>query len=186
MSNPNSTTLRDALNIVLGFALILCLLMLLLSSCEGDPPSPMYATATVERDTIIQYVPGDTVVVQSARPTRMTTRSREIVTYVDTIRTVVATDTVVHYDTVLTAQPFDWRLDTIVGADTIGIGAGFPPPRLSLDVRQGPDSIQKVYETVTITLPPIKTPWYEKGTWFVGGSLFATAVYVANDAIRRK
>jgi hypothetical protein len=103
----------------------------------------------VVHDTIIQSRPQ--IVVRDA-PARVRVERVPVVVYVDSST----------HDT-LVARPFQARADTIVGRDTIEQRFDFPPPRLSVLVRQGPDSVITTRETITVTAEVDRPrPWYEE------------------------
>lgn len=103
----------------------------------------------VVHDTVYRTRPQ--IVVREA-PARVRVERVPVVVYVDPTT----------HDT-LQSPPFIAQADTIVGRDTIEQSFSFPPPRLSVTVRQGPDSIITRRETITITQEVDRPkPWYEE------------------------
>lgn len=128
---------------------------------RGWPEAPAPLVRTVSGEQRVEVVRlHDTIVRDRLRielrdaPARVRVERVPVVVYVD------SSDG--RRDT-LEARPFEARADTIVGRDTITQLFAFPPPRLSLALRQGPDSLITTREVVTITrqvaVPP---PWYEE------------------------
>lgn len=82
----------------------------------------------------------------------------------------------------LVAPPFMAEADTVVGRDTIAQRFDFPPPRLSVVVRHGPDSVVKQRDVITIAQEiEVSSPWYIEmgkaaaflGLGYLGGRLSA-------------
>lgn len=133
---------------------------------------PAAARQVVRIDTVLQVRQAPPVVIRT--PARIERAGREIVTQVDTIRVESAgmegADLVadsVRVDTVLRAEPFAARLDTVVnGRDSIWVALLFPPARWQIELRRTPDTLA----TVTIAERVRDGPaWYE---WagVIGGS----------------
>ena len=165
---------RTAINILIfgGAVILFCSLY----ECHcGLPPAVRVVSETkIERDTVFEQIPGDTVVVYQARPSKIITRDREVIVYADTVYSDTGIDRI---DTVLIAEAFDAELDTILGSDTLFTAFRFPPPRFDVDLRQGPDSIRTIVQTITITQPD---PWYAKAGWAGFGaavSLLGVGIY---------
>lgn len=128
-------------------------------------PSAQVSSIEYQYDTVIVVMPPDTIMIREAPATRTIRHSTELVTYTDT---VWKNDTIDRLDTVLIAQPFESILaDTVLGGDTLSGRFAFPPPRFDFTLRQQPDSIRTIIQTITITQP---SPWYDKVGWVGVGS----------------
>lgn len=127
------------------------------SQTEGQPRavgSP-HVEMIVEHDTVYRTRPQ--IVVREA-PARVRVQRVPVIVYVDSS----TTDDGTRYDT-LSSRPFTAQADTIVGNDTIEQRFDFPPPRLSVVVRQGPDSIITQRDIITVTQDVDRPrPWYEE------------------------
>lgn len=137
-------------------AIVMLALMLFIRGCD---PQPAYTDRiSIRTDTVKVpewiIVPAPAPIVVQA-PARVQVLSRDVVTYVDSSSG--------HPDTVLRAQPFTARLDTVINHDTISARMDFPPPSLSVMVRQSADSLLWQTREIVVTRTEIRDPpWYEK------------------------
>lgn len=144
----------------------------------APPAAPVIGSATVVQtvvhDTIVRVVPRPVVVVRYL-PARVKVQPQPTVAWIDsnTVDGITIRDT-------LKATPFAATADTVVGRDTIALAFDFPPPRLSLVMRPGPDSVRTVYQvqTITITQPQ---PWYLETAKVVGSFLVGYGIRAATE-----
>lgn len=121
-------------------------------------------------DTVVREVP---VLAAHEVTARVRVERAPVVRYIDSSR--ADRDTLV-------APPFMAEADTIVGRDTIAQRFDFPPPRLSVDVRRGPDSVVMRHDIITVTQEiEVSPPWYVEvgkaaaflGLGYLGGRISA-------------
>lgn len=187
MTNPRAAV--RAL-VWVGIATAVVLVALWLRGCWGyslwelagvpltAPVTGSAATVQIIRDTIIREVPRPMVVVRYL-PARVKVIAQPPgvppVQWIDSSNS----DTAASRDT-LTARPFTATADTIVGRDTVSLAFDFPPPRLSLVMRPGPDSIRTVYQTQTISITQPQ-PWYLDVAKIAGSFLIGYGLRAATE-----
>lgn len=135
-------------------------------------PGQQAPAVATYRDTVVRLVERPPIVVTGMRP--RVRSGGEPVAYVENEEG----------DTILIAQPFVMEADTVQGNDTIQVRASFPPPSLSIAIRQGLDTLHELNKTMVVQLPPqyiTREPsWIEKvGYGLIGAAVGAGGVLVA-------
>lgn len=135
-----------------GMMVLLVALAVLARSCVFDPsltgtePAPAGGVIVQHHyDTVERVVTRDRVVLREVPARRITRGGADVVAQVDTTRG--------GRDTLLLAQPFTARLDTITSrGDTLEMEIAFPPLRLaSLTLSPAPDTLVATREFLTIS-----------------------------------
>lgn len=162
-----------AIGILLGF---------FLRGCIVPEPSPVGVIetrsvpggVTITHDTLIRVVPRALVQVKE--------QAAHIIVEHDTLVQVIDSSAEDHRDT-LRATPFRANADTVIGRDTITQMFQYPPPRLSLVLRQGADTMSIPRETIRI-VEQRPTPWYEELGKIGGGVVLGFVLRLATEPKR--